>query len=233
MPVAPAATREPGRRHGRPSLILTRPSVDELHLEPRQLDLDRFEALVADARSRNDAQSAVAILREALVSGEGRRFGVCLRGVRSPRSSLARAASASGHRRAGRAWSSGWGATHDLVGELEALRFRNPHDEQTTSTTDAHALPVRSPGGGAGGSTEDPTSAGRGARDRARAVTSGARAGDPAPGSAPRSRALARRRAPATNRSGESGGAVFFRPRRQTYVRPSPSSSPTWSARLA
>ena len=121
---------EPGRRHGGPSLILTRPSGYELHLEPGQLDLDRFEALVADARARDDAESAVAILREALGLWRGpplqefafeefaqikiawlERLRLAVVGERVE-------------------LELGLGRHRDLVGELEALVSANPHDEQ-------------------------------------------------------------------------------------------------------
>jgi predicted ATPase/class 3 adenylate cyclase/DNA-binding SARP family transcriptional activator len=56
----------PGQRHGNHGLILTRPSGYLLRIEPGQLDLERFEALVAEARSHDDAERALALLREAL-----------------------------------------------------------------------------------------------------------------------------------------------------------------------
>ena len=57
---------QPGRQGADHELILTRQPGYLLRLEPGQLDRDRFEALVAEARSQDDPEHAVELLREAL-----------------------------------------------------------------------------------------------------------------------------------------------------------------------
>ena len=57
---------QPGQQGANHELILTRPPGYLLRLEPGQLDRDRFEALVAEARSQEDPETAVELLREAL-----------------------------------------------------------------------------------------------------------------------------------------------------------------------
>ena len=57
---------QPGQPRNNHDLILTRAPGYLLRLEPGQLDRDRFETLVAEARSRQDPESAVELLREAL-----------------------------------------------------------------------------------------------------------------------------------------------------------------------
>ena len=57
---------QPDKARGERGLIVTRSPGYLLRLEPGQLDRDRFEALVAEARSRDDAEESLALLREAL-----------------------------------------------------------------------------------------------------------------------------------------------------------------------
>ena len=57
---------QPGRPSTNHELIVTQPPGYLLRLEPGQLDRDRFETLVAEARSQDNPESAVELLREAL-----------------------------------------------------------------------------------------------------------------------------------------------------------------------
>jgi DNA-binding SARP family transcriptional activator/ABC-type transport system substrate-binding protein len=62
---------EPGTRPRDNGLIVTRSPGYLLRLAPGQLDLNRFETLVAEARSSADAGAALAKLREALALWRG------------------------------------------------------------------------------------------------------------------------------------------------------------------
>ena len=62
---------EPGTRPRENGLIVTRSPGYLLRLAPGQLDLHRFETLVAEARSSADAAAALAKLREALALWRG------------------------------------------------------------------------------------------------------------------------------------------------------------------
>ena len=62
---------QPGQPSTNHDLILTRAPGYLLRLEPGQLDRDRFETLVAEARSQEDPESAVELLREALALWRG------------------------------------------------------------------------------------------------------------------------------------------------------------------
>ena len=57
---------QPDKARGGHGLIVTRSPGYLLRLEPGAMDRDRFEALVAEARSRDDAEQSLALLREAL-----------------------------------------------------------------------------------------------------------------------------------------------------------------------
>jgi predicted ATPase/class 3 adenylate cyclase/DNA-binding winged helix-turn-helix (wHTH) protein len=57
---------QPGQPRTNNGVILTRTPGYLLRVEPGQLDRDRFDALVAEARSHDDPESAVELLREAL-----------------------------------------------------------------------------------------------------------------------------------------------------------------------
>ena len=57
---------QPDKARGGHGLIVTRSPGYLLRLDPGQMDRDRFESLVAEARSRDDAEQSLALLREAL-----------------------------------------------------------------------------------------------------------------------------------------------------------------------
>jgi DNA-binding SARP family transcriptional activator len=63
---------EPGTRPREDGLIVTRSPGYLLRLAPGQLDLHRFETLVAEARASSDPAAALAKLREALALWRGR-----------------------------------------------------------------------------------------------------------------------------------------------------------------
>ncbi len=62
---------QPGRPSTNHELIVTQPPGYLLRLEPGQLDRDRFETLVTEARSQDNPESAVELLREALALWRG------------------------------------------------------------------------------------------------------------------------------------------------------------------
>ena len=120
---------QPGRQRANHGLILTRPPGYLLRLEPGQLDRDRFEALVAEARCTTTRKARSRCCAKRSVFGEGRRSRFAFEDF--ARTEIARLEelrlSVVGERielelRLGR--------HGDLVGELEALVAAHPLREQ-------------------------------------------------------------------------------------------------------
>ncbi len=75
---------QPGQPSTNHELIVTQAPGYLLRLEPGQLDRDRFETIVAEARSQDDPERAVDLLREALALWRGPPLQeFALRGLRS------------------------------------------------------------------------------------------------------------------------------------------------------
>ena len=134
-------------------LLMTRGHGYLLQAEPGQLDVDRFESLVAEGRHalhNGDARTAVARLREALALWRGPPLADFAY-ESFAQAEIARleewrlAASRSGSMRSLRS------VSRALVGELEALVRAHPLRERVRASADARALPCGAPGGGAGG----------------------------------------------------------------------------------
>ena len=174
---------QPGRPSTNHELIVTQPPGYLLRLEPGQLDRDRFETLVTEARSQDNPESAVELLREALASlARAAAAGICLRGLRSHGDRTARGSPSPRDRRAGRARAPARPPRRSRR-RARGPRRRAPASRAAAWPADARSLRVRATGGGVAGLQRDQTPARRGAGDRAQPAAAGARAGDASAGS--------------------------------------------------
>ena len=184
--VSRLARRSSRTARTRTGVLVTRPPGYELRVEPGQLDLHRFEQLVAEGRAALAAGDPAAGRPSC---ARRSRCGAARRWPTSPTSRSPRRRSPAGGAARSRRSRSGsrptsssagtpswWASSRALVAEHRCASGCGP--------ADARALPLGPAGGGARGLPGRAARPGRRARDRARPRAAGARAGDPAPGPA-------------------------------------------------
>ena len=169
-------------------LLLTRSGGYVLQVEPEQIDVHRFERLLEEGRRANSAGNPAEALK-ALETALGLWRGAALADLRTRRSRRARSS----------AWTSSDGrdrGSHRRRARARAARHPDPELEAdgeasvartSARAADARAVPSRQAGGATARLQRRAQAARRGARNRAGVGTQGVGAGDPPPGSGPRS----------------------------------------------
>ena len=165
--------------------LVTRAPGYLLRVDPGELDLDRFERLLGEART-DEPETAARKLREALALWRGPALGdLAYEPFAQPeiaRLEELRLVALEQRIEADLAC----GRHRELIGELEALVFEHPLRERLRCHLMVALYRSGAPGRGARGLPRCPPRALGGARPRARRGAEAARAGDPAPGPAPR-----------------------------------------------
>ena len=191
-----------------------------------ELDLERFELLVAEGREALAAGDAAAARPRCCATR--RRCGTDGRS-RISSSSRSRGSRSSGSRscasprsRSGSTRSSRSAGTLPLVAELERARRRAPVPRALPRAADARALPLAAGRPRARGLPADAEPPERRARARARRGAAAARTGDPhaGPGADPRRRRPAARAAAAPRRLPVQGAGAVRAGRRRVLLRP-------------
>ena len=165
-------------------LLVTHGRGYVLRTEPGQVDLDRFESLVAEGRGalqEGDPRTAAARLREAMGLWRGPPLADFAYDsfAQSEIARLEESRLAALEERIDAELALGEHAR--LVGELEGLVREHPLRERFVASVDARAVPIGAPGRRAGELSHRAWSTGRGAWARARSRSAGARTRHPGP----------------------------------------------------
>ena len=200
--------------------LVTRPPGYLLRLDPDELDLDRFEALVEEARragAAGDPAAAAAALRRGLAMWRGPPLADLafepFAQAAAARLEEQRLAALESRIEADLAL----GRAPELIGELGALVARASAAGAPAQLPGARPLPRRPPGRGARGLPGGPARPRRRPGDRAQPRPGRARAGDPAPrpGAGASGAARAGGSAPHRRRPPAVGAAGLARSRRR------------------